>query len=190
MGPRTRPADSVQQWKALRRQAGWGGPAAPTRRCARPAGNKERHGAGAGWKRELRSGPRPHLVHRAARKMQRPEEQLEFHSRGEAVEAEADVIDDRGGEQGRDAGRRPQLVRGAQLVVQPQARVALPHGRHLGGSDAREPASYADAYVSPARTPNMAAPVGAGRGLERRTSAVADGRTLPRLLAEAREGER
>lgn len=122
--------------------------------------------------------------------MQRPEEQLEFHSRGEAVEAEAYVIDDRGGEQGRDAGRRPQLVRGAQLVVQPQARVALPHGRHLGGRGAREPASYADDYVSPVRTPNMAAPMGAGRGLERRTSTVADGRALPRLLAEARENER
>lgn len=41
------------------------------------------------------------------------------------MEAEADVIDDRGGEQGRDAGWRPQLVRGAQLVVQPQAGVTL-----------------------------------------------------------------
>ncbi|KAM7326167.1 hypothetical protein ACRRTK_014645 [Alexandromys fortis] len=36
----------------------------------------------------------------------------------------------------------------------------------------------------------MAAPMGAGRGLEHRTSAVADGRALPRLLAEARENER
>lgn len=162
------------------------GGAHPEMRAA--SGNKERQGAG--WRRELRSGPRPHLVHRAARKMQRPEEQLEFHSRGKAVEAEADVIDDSGGEQGRDAGRRPQLVRGTQLVVQPQARVALPHGRHLGGRGAREPASYADDYVSPARTPNMAAPVGAGRGLVPRTSAVADGRALPRLLTEARESER
>ena len=68
--------------------------------------------------------------------MQRPEQQLELHGRREAVEAEADVVDDRGREQGRDAGRRPQLVRGPQLVVQPQARVALPHGRHLGGEKA------------------------------------------------------
>lgn len=102
------------------------------------------------------------------------------------MEAEADVIDDRSGKQGRNAGGRPQLVRGSQLVVQPQARVALPHGRHLGGSNARRPASYADAYVSPARTPNMAAPVSAGRGLERQTRAIADGCALRRLPAEGR----
>ena len=78
----------------------------------------------------------PHLVHRAAREVQRPEQQLELHGRREAVETEADVVDNRGREQGRDAGRRPQLVRGPQLVVQPQARVALPHGRHLEGEKA------------------------------------------------------
>lgn len=106
------------------------------------------------------------------------------------MEAEADVIDDRSGEQGRDAGWRPQLVRGAQLVVQPQARVALPHGSHLGGSSARRPASYADAYVSPARTPNMASPVDVGRGLERQSIAIANGLTFWRFRAPAKEREK
>lgn len=70
--------------------------------------------------------------------MQHPQQQLELDGRGEAVEAEADVVDDGRREERGDARRRPQLVRGAQLVVQPQAGVALPHRRHLGSGPKKE----------------------------------------------------
>lgn len=156
-------------------------PARPGRlpRAPRPPRPREARAGG-------RAAPPPHLVHRAAREVQRPEQQLELHGGREAVEAEADVVDDRGREQRRDAGRRPQLVRGAQLVVQPQARVALPHGRHLGGEKpgaAAERASYEDTYAPAARTPNMAAPARAGCG------DVAGGAGPPRDAAcDAREG--
>lgn len=48
------------------------------------------------------------------------------------MKTEADVVDHRRREQRGDARRRPQLVRGAQFVVQPQAGVALPHRRQCG----------------------------------------------------------
>lgn len=70
--------------------------------------------------------------------MQHPQEQLELDGRGEAVETEADVVDHRSGEQRGNARRRPQLVCGAQFVVQPQASVALPHRRHLGSGAKKE----------------------------------------------------
>lgn len=70
--------------------------------------------------------------------MQHPQEQLELDGRGKTVETETDVVDDRGREQRGDARRRPQLVRGAQFVVQPQAGVALPHRRHLGSGAKKE----------------------------------------------------
>lgn len=54
------------------------------------------------------------------------------------METEADVVDDGRREERGDARRRPQLVRGAQLVVQPQAGVALPHRRHLGSGAKKE----------------------------------------------------
>lgn len=74
----------------------------------------------------------PHLVHSAAGQVQHPQQQLQLHGRREAVEAKADVVDDRRRQQRGDTGGRPQFVRGAQFVVQPQASVALPHRRHLG----------------------------------------------------------
>lgn len=67
-----------------------------------------REGRGPGAQEGPAPRPRPpYLVHRAAREVQRPEQQLELHGRREAVEAEADVVDDRGRQQRRDAGRRP-----------------------------------------------------------------------------------
>lgn len=83
--------------------------------------------------------------------MQHPQQQLELDGRREAVEAEADVVDDRGREQRGDAGRRPQLVRGAQLVVQPQAGVALPHRRHLGSGPKKEGVLHGHFMKTPQR---------------------------------------
>lgn len=64
--------------------------------------------------------------------MQHPEQQLQLHRRRQAREAQPYVVDNRHGEQGGDARRRPQLVRRAQFVVKPQAGVAVLHRRHLG----------------------------------------------------------
>lgn len=54
------------------------------------------------------------------------------------METEADVVDHRSREQRGNARRRPQLVCGAQFVVQPQASVTLPHRRHLGSGAKKE----------------------------------------------------
>lgn len=86
MAPRPPNADSVQRLEVLRCWGRVGKTNGADTELSGAGGRRARYGSGAGGRQERCSGRReaglrPHLIHRAARKMQRPEQQLELHSR-------------------------------------------------------------------------------------------------------------